>query len=377
MNEDEPLLVNELFSNVLVIAAALVFLISYLFAVIREVYGSFFFYPVNQTVVEFALQDTIGNGKSGTKGQCLKAAASALKDGKSVFIDRCNLDREQRAEFVKLGGTNIDVHSIVLDLPAKLCISRSVKRTEHEGSLQGGKAAAVVNRMLQKKELPKVSEGFARITFCQNESDVQTCLNIYSALGPLDTLPNGYFGQKNPDAKIQLGIMKFLKKAEVPATNSPSDVNSSQPSLSSQIAEENYSSYRHSENVTPSTQSAAKEELKEGEDLAVHSSGSHVSSNDAPTLAFPSISTSDFQFNHEKASDIIVDKVQEFLNKLGNARLVLVDLSHGSKILSLVKEKAAQKHINSKKFFTHVGDITRLYSEGGLRCNVIANAANW
>ncbi|KAB1224385.1 hypothetical protein CJ030_MR2G019406 [Morella rubra] len=59
--------------------------------------------------------DTIGNGKSGTKGQCLKAAATALKDGKSVFIDRCNLDREQRAEFVKLGGTNIDVHSIVLD----------------------------------------------------------------------------------------------------------------------------------------------------------------------------------------------------------------------------------------------------------------------
>lgn len=73
----------------------------------------------------------------------------------------------------------------------------------------------------------------------------------------------------------------------------------------------------------------------------------------------------------------IIEKVEEYVNKLGNARLVLVDLTHGSKILSLVRAKAAQKHINPKMFFTFVGDITRLYTGGGLRCNVIANAANW
>ncbi|XP_050243988.1 transcription factor bHLH140 isoform X3 [Quercus robur] len=229
-------------------------------------------------------QDTIGNGKSGTKSQCLKSAASALNDGKSVFIDRCNLDREQRAEFVKLGNPNVDVHAIVLDLPAKLCISRSVKRTGHEGNLQGGKAAAVVNRMLQKKEFPKLSEGFTRITFCQNESDVQAAHNTYSALGPLDTLPNGSFGQKNPDAKIQLGIMRFLKKVEVPA-NTVSDVNSIQSSVSHKNTEEKEPSYKGQDNISSFSGNASKE-LKEG-------------------------------------------------------------------------------------------DITKLYSEGGLRCNVIANAANW
>ncbi|KAK4582380.1 hypothetical protein RGQ29_025526 [Quercus rubra] len=238
-------------------------------------------------------QDTIGNGKSGTKSQCLKSAASALNDGKSVFIDRCNLDREQRAEFVKLGNPNVDVHAIVLDLPAKLCISRSVKRTGHEGNLQGGKAAAVVNRMLQKKEFPKLSEGFTRITFCQNESDVQAAHNTYSALGPLDTLPNGSFGQKNPDAKIQLGIMRFLKKVEVPA-NTVSDANSIQSSVSHKNTEEKEPSYKGHDNISSFSGNASKE-LKEGENLAVCSSG----------------------------------------------------------------------------------DITKLYSEGGLRCNVIANAANW
>ncbi|XP_031280300.1 transcription factor bHLH140-like isoform X2 [Pistacia vera] len=162
-------------------------------------------------------QDTINNGKSGTKVQCLKNAARALKEGKSVFIDRCNLEREQRVDFMRLGALQVEMHAVVLDLPAKLCVSRSVKRTDHEGNLQGGKAAAVVNSMLRKKELPKLSEGFSRIVFCQNESDVQAALDTYIGLGALDTLPHGCFGQKNPDAKVQLGIMKFLKKVDVPS----------------------------------------------------------------------------------------------------------------------------------------------------------------
>ncbi|KAM1457621.1 hypothetical protein ACFX13_035636 [Malus domestica] len=132
---------------------------------------------------------------------------NALKDGKSVFIDRCNVEKEQRDDFVKLGGSSqVDVHDVVLDLPAKLCILRYVKRKGHEGKVEGRKAVAIVNRMLQKKELPKLSEGFARITCCQSESDVQSFVDAYSGLGPLDTLPNGYFGQKNPGAKIQLGL---------------------------------------------------------------------------------------------------------------------------------------------------------------------------
>ncbi|CAN0927834.1 Transcription factor bHLH140 [Linum grandiflorum] len=292
-------------------------------------------------------QDTINNGKSGTKPQCLKSAATALKDGKSVFIDRCNVDREQRAEFVKLEGAK---HAVVLDLPAKVCISRSVKRTGHEGNLQGGKAAAVVNRMLQKKELPELNEGFSRITFCQNESEVEAAIKTYSALGPEDSLPDGCFGQKTQKAKVQLGIMKFLKKVDASANKDSKSLVSE--GVSKQMEE---------------SQSPPKVSLKDDA-----SSVSNV-----PTLAFPSLSTSDFQFDSERASDIIVEKAEEFVKKLGNARLVLVDLSHRSKILSLVKAKAARRNIDSNKFFTFVGDITKLYSQGGLQCNVIANAANW
>ncbi|XP_076900470.1 transcription factor bHLH140-like, partial [Bidens hawaiensis] len=206
-----------------------------------------------------------------------------------------------------------------------------VQRTGHEGNLQGGRAAAVVNQILKKKELPKLNQGFTRITICQNENDVQEALNTYASLSSSDVLPSGLFGGKKT---LQLGIMKFLKRS-----------NATSP---------------ESSNVTTNENQQAQE------------SGTRV-----PTLAFPSISTADFQFDIEKASEIIVEMVKEFVNKIGNGRLVLVDLSHGSKILSLVKSKAAMKNIDPTKFFTFVGDITKLRSGGGLHCNVIANAANW
>ncbi|KAJ6755701.1 APRATAXIN [Salix purpurea] len=321
-------------------------------------------------------QDTINNGKAGTKPQCLKRAAAALKEGKSVFIDRCNLDKEQRSDFVKLDcGAQVDAHAVVLDLPAKLCISRSIKRTGHEGNLQGGKAAAVVNRMLQKKELPKLNEGFARIVFCHNENDVEATIKAYTALGPLDTLSNGCFGQKNPDAKIQLGIMKFLKKVEAPS-NVGSSSDSVQDSAYPQASDANNICCKGTTKDSLLLGVASKE-VKERENLAKGSVDADVSVDEITTLAFPSISTADFQFNNETAADIIVEKVEEFVNKLENARLVLVDLTHGSKILSLVRTKAEKRNIDSKKFFTFVGNITQLYSQGGLRCNVIANAANW
>ncbi|XP_021891037.1 transcription factor bHLH140 [Carica papaya] len=233
-------------------------------------------------------QDTINNGKAGTRPQCLKSAVSALNEGKNVLIDRCNLDKEQRAEFVKFGNSQVDVHAVVLDLPAQLCISRSVKRTGHEGNLQGGKAAAVVNRMLQKKEFPKLNEGFKRITFCQNDNDVQNALIMYSQLGPLDKLTEGCLGQRNRDSKVQLGIMKFLKKVDAPS-GAGSNLNNIQEHVSHQTSEGKNCPFA-GEDVS-SACASSREAGKRSEDLVASSVDQNDPSNDVPTLAFPSIST--------------------------------------------------------------------------------------
>uniref|UniRef100_A0ACD5XKH9 Uncharacterized protein n=1 Tax=Avena sativa TaxID=4498 RepID=A0ACD5XKH9_AVESA len=320
-------------------------------------------------------QDTIGKGKAGTKILCLKAAADALKEGKSVFIDRCNLEREQRADFVKLGSTvQADVHAVFLDLPAKVCISRSVSRTGHEGNLQGGMAAMVVNRMLKKKEVPLLTEGFSRIMFCKDDDDIKKAVDTYGALGPSDSLASGVFGEKSK-VPVQAGIMRFLKKA---------DTSSAQKSSGTMLT----SSERNpgQQNTLPKQENPEaigtcsievekkSNNMKKNEEQSKQSVSSVINSH---TLAFPSISTADFQFDLERASDIIVDTAAEFVQKHDNGRLVLVDLSQKSRILSLVKDKASKKSIDSSRFFTFVGDITQLKSKGGLQCNVIANAANW
>jgi aprataxin len=321
------------------------------------------------------IQDTIGNGKAGTKIQCLKATSDALKEGRSVLIDRCNLEREQRADFVKLGSTlHVDVHAVALDLPAKVCISRAVSRKGHEGNLQGGKAALVVNRMLQKKETPLLTEGFSRIMSCNDDGDIKKAVDLYNALGPSDSLPSGIFGQKSK-GPVQVGIMKFLKKGDTSSVEKSSGpkitLSESKPGQQNPLPKHE----KVEDGITcPVEVEKGLNDKNENEEHAKESDSDDVGSR---TLAFPSISTADFQFDLDRASDIIVDTAADFLQKFDNIRLVLVDLSKKSKILSLVKEKASKKSIDCSRFFTFVGDITQLYTKGGLQCSVIANAANW
>lgn len=321
-------------------------------------------------------QDIISTGKRGSKAQCLKCTSEALNKGESVIIDRCNLNKEQWAEFIELAGSQTEVHAVVLDLPTKLCISRAVKRSEHEGGLQGGRAAIAINQMVQTKKPPTLSEGFSRIMFCQTESDVEKAISMYKELGPDDVLPSGMYGDK-PEG----GMLRYFKKER-------DSQNCKSSSKSIELLNSHHTSQRNSEKfdtqdmkqVIPCNKTSDR---KTTESNAVHSYGCSVSgtsSNDCvQTLAFPSISTSDFHFDHEKAANIIIEKVSEFLemHKTSDFRLIMVDLVHDSDMLSRVRVKAAEKRLDSKRFLTFVGDITKLYSKGGLKCNIIVNAANW
>lgn len=319
-------------------------------------------------------QDIISNGKRGSKTQCLKCTSEALSKGESVIIDRCNLSKEQWLEFVELAGPQTEVHAVVLDLPTKLCISRAVKRTEHEGGLQGGRAAPTIYQMVQTKKPPTLSEGFSRIMFCQTESDVEKAIAMYKELGPDDVLPSGMHGDK-PEG----GMLRYFKKER----DSQNCNSSSKSMLNSHHTNQKNSEKLDTQDMKQVIPCIKTSDRKATESNAVHSYGcnfSGASSNDCvQTLAFPSISTSDFHFDHEKAANIILEKVSEFLetHKTLNFRLVLVDLVHDSDMLSRVRVKAAEKRLDSKKFLTFVGDITKLYSKGGLKCNTIANAANW
>ncbi|XP_057815325.2 transcription factor bHLH140 [Cryptomeria japonica] len=326
-------------------------------------------------------QDIISNGKRGNKAQCLMQASMALNEGQSVFIDCCNMTKQRRHDFVELAGPQIEVHAIELDLPAKICISRIAKRTAHEGGLQGGKAAMVINSMLKNKESPNLDEGFSRIMSCQTEADVENAINMYKELGPADHLPSGIYGKKSKDDKFQSGMLRFFKKEK--DVHDGHFERKSTELLNGQEMIHNNPKNSDGENSKQTSSSIRPQDRTAIQSSSVQSYGSvssETSGNDCiPTLAFPSISTADFHFDHEKAADIIVDRISEFLMryKTMNFKLVLVDLTKNSDMLRRVHSKAAEKGLDSKRFYTFVGDITKLYTEGGLKCSVIANAANW
>ncbi|OAE26275.1 hypothetical protein AXG93_626s1100 [Marchantia polymorpha subsp. ruderalis] len=310
-------------------------------------------------------QDIIANGKRGTKKQCLREAESALLRRRSVVIDRCNIDIKQRQDFLELAARlRVNCHAVVLNLPASLCIQRASHRVAHEGGLNAGNASQIINRVFRSRRLPSLSEGFFRITLCRTDADVEKATEEYRVLDHSKLLGAGLFGpvNKKESRPLQLaGITAIDDRNSPPGTNKE------------ELA--------RTQSVVAAKQQILKDHLPR---VGVIGTSQHMSSVDEQqeetnTLAFPSISTADFQFDHYKASTILVESVSEFLLKNPNAglKLMLVDIGSKSHMLSLVKKKATELNVDSDRFTFFTGDITKIRSSGGPPCNVLANATNW
>lgn len=122
----------------------------------------------------------------------LQATRTALQQGRSVIIDRCNQTPSQRSTFVQLAkDLGAEVHIVALMLPLKLVLARATARTDHEGGVQGPGAARVVHMM--NKELQEhavidaAAEGARSCTVCTSESQVRAALAVWQGApaGPL------------------------------------------------------------------------------------------------------------------------------------------------------------------------------------------------
>jgi aprataxin len=277
------------------------------------------------------LQDVISNGKRGSKAQCLKVAGTALSAGRSVFIDRCNIDVTQRQEFLVLAKERgVQAHALVINLPVSVCIQRASQRTDHEGGLEGSGVGGVVTRVSRSRIPPTLEEGFARITYCRTDTELEKTIALYSQLDIRSHLPLGVFGASVQEGKGTLASLLQNGRKEVKPKSTTSD------------------------------------------QQAMGDDGSR-------SLAFPSISTADFQFDHEMAADIIMETVVQFHRNPSHAglRFVFVDLSGNSDMLRRVSKKAAEAGMSALQFLIHAGDITKLRTSGGPQCHFIANATNW
>eukprot|EP01024_Parvocaulis_polyphysoides_P064295 TRINITY_DN746_c0_g1_i1.p1 TRINITY_DN746_c0_g1~~TRINITY_DN746_c0_g1_i1.p1 ORF type:complete len:499 (-),score=61.09 TRINITY_DN746_c0_g1_i1:274-1680(-) len=133
-------------------------------------------------------QDTISNGKQGTRQQCLQYAEKIIKNGHSCVIDRCNVTPDQRKDFVQLAQQhNIEVHAVVLSLTKEVCMERAMCRQHHEGGVEGKEAAKAVAMMLSqltKQGMPTKEEGFESVQICMTDQQILQTLQQWGAQVP-------------------------------------------------------------------------------------------------------------------------------------------------------------------------------------------------
>lgn len=146
-------------------------------------------------------QDTINKGRPGKREDVENATRRALKDGKSVVVDRTHLNEEQRAYFVDIAKeAKVKVHAVVLQ-PVKDVIARRVRdRTNHPGDVQGDKGVRLAMASLDRVVVPKYQEGFDLVSCTGTEPGAMRLSQMYqmvsqtngTALLPSSfTLPNG------------------------------------------------------------------------------------------------------------------------------------------------------------------------------------------
>jgi DNA 3'-phosphatase len=115
-------------------------------------------------------QDTINNGKPGKREKVQDEARKSLQNGKSVIIDRMNLDPEQRNYFVTVANDcHVPTHIVVLN-PLRDVVSERVKiRTNHPGKVQGENGSKLALASMSRLVMPNYNEGVALINCATSE----------------------------------------------------------------------------------------------------------------------------------------------------------------------------------------------------------------
>ena len=159
-------------------------------------------------------QDSVSNGKPGSRAQCLAACLAAARAGRHVAVDRTHLSAEQRADFVSLALLlGAEAHCLELALPAALCAQRVRDRTDHEGGVQGEGGARTAAMAARGKDNapPVLAEGFATLTRCGSDADVARALARYATMPPPQLPPQAW---REPSAVS--GLIAAVRSAAEP-----------------------------------------------------------------------------------------------------------------------------------------------------------------
>ena len=154
-------------------------------------------------------QDTVRDGKPGSRADVLQAALSGLRSGSHVCVDRIHLSVEQRSPFCQLATIlGCQLHALELAIPFEVCVERIMKRTGHPHGVEGPSGVAIAHRWRGAKDNVSPSsakEPFQQVVKCRNDCEVAATVQRYASLPP-PTEPVLAFAQPTAKSKLEEAI---------------------------------------------------------------------------------------------------------------------------------------------------------------------------
>lgn len=126
----------------------------------------------------------VNQDEMGSRDACLKKARLALREGKSIIVDRCNFNRSQRAYWVNLAKEfNSQVVAVVFHTPPEECVRRAKLRPHHETMTEPHKFWNIIFNMHKDSEPPTCDEGIDRVVHVDYSNNIVTQGNAVGASG--------------------------------------------------------------------------------------------------------------------------------------------------------------------------------------------------
>jgi predicted kinase len=112
----------------------------------------------------------------GSRPECLRVAATVLKEGSCPIIDRCNPTPEQRRPFLQLAAeSGYPVDCLIMDVPSGECVRRCQERDDHP-TLKPSQAKKVIGIVKSEWKIPVPGEGFRNVWHVDGASSDQRSL---------------------------------------------------------------------------------------------------------------------------------------------------------------------------------------------------------
>ena len=143
----------------------------------------------NGNSVSIFSQDTIRNGKAGTRQQVEAAVRETLRKQQAgaTIIDRMHLDAAQREHFIKLlqeegVDTKQQLHAIVFDPPVSVLTQRVRERKNH--IVMGDKGAELAQKSAKSLVYPTYDEDFGLLSAVTGPESAERLLQRYRRILP-------------------------------------------------------------------------------------------------------------------------------------------------------------------------------------------------